>query len=78
MKKSLYSRRQEDLIALLRDIREEAGLRQMEIAERLGKPQSFVSKYESGQRRLDLVELEEVCKVSGTSLLEFVQRFSKT
>jgi len=77
MKKSIYSRRQDDLIALLRLIREEAGLRQVEIAERLGKPQSFVSKYESGQRRLDLVELEEVCRVVGTTLVGFVKRFSE-
>jgi transcriptional regulator with XRE-family HTH domain len=39
-----------------------AGLTQGDVAERLRRPQSFVSNYESGQRRLDVVEFLEVCK----------------
>jgi transcriptional regulator with XRE-family HTH domain len=38
-------------------------LTQVQVAHRLGKPQSFVSKYESGERRLDVIEFIEVCKV---------------
>ena len=53
---------------LLRCARLAAGLKQAEVAVRLGVPQSFVSKYESGQRRLDLIELREVCTVLGTGL----------
>ena len=50
--------RRQMLLRLLRDIRREASLRQVELAKRLGKPQSFVSKYESGERRLDLLDIE--------------------
>ena len=60
--------------ALLREIRSEAGLRQSELAEKLGQPQSFVSKYESGERRLDILELREVCKALGISLQNFIHR----
>ena len=77
MKKSLYSRRLEDLSRLLRETREAAGLRQADVAEKLRKPQPFVSRYEAGQRRLDLVELEEVCRVLGVRLSEFVKKFEK-
>jgi len=42
----------------LRQARKEAGLTQVEVAARLGKPQSFVSKCESGERRVDVVELQ--------------------
>ena len=68
---------QEQLQALLRSIRHEANLRQSDLAERLGRPQSFVSKYESGERRLDLIELKQVCQALGISLEEFVQRFEE-
>jgi len=60
--------------SVLRDMRREAGLRQSELADRLGRPQSFVSKYESGQRRLDFVEVERVCKALGASLRELISR----
>lgn len=63
------------LLALLREIRAEAGLRQVDLAKRLRKPQSFVSKYESGERRLDLIELRQVCHALGISLEELVRRF---
>ncbi len=63
------------LQGLLREARTAAGLRQADLARRLGKPQSFVSKYESGERRLDLVELRQVCAAIGISLEELVRRF---
>lgn len=62
------------LQALLRQARTDAGLRQADLAERLGQPQSFVSKYESGERRLDILELRDVCQAVGLPLLEFVRR----
>lgn len=42
--------------------RQERNFTQQEVAFRLGKPQSFVSKYESGERRLDVIEFLEVCR----------------
>jgi transcriptional regulator with XRE-family HTH domain len=58
---------------LLREERKRAGLRQSDLAERLGQPQSFVSKYESGERRLDIAELYDVCAALGITLQEFVR-----
>ncbi|WP_367133262.1 helix-turn-helix domain-containing protein [Saccharothrix sp. HUAS TT1] len=59
---------------LLRQLRKEAGLTQVEVAERLGEPQSFVSKYESGERRLDVVETQHVAQALGTTLAAVVER----
>jgi len=68
---------QEYLLALLRQVRLEAGLRQSDLAHLLGQPQSFVSKYESGERRLDILELQQVCHALGISLTEFVRRLEE-
>ncbi len=60
-----------------RDIRREAGLTQIEVAARLDVPQSFVSKYESGERRLDVVELKHVAAALETTLTAVITRFEK-
>lgn len=59
MPSSLHNPRYEKLIEKLREAREEAGLTQIDAAIRLGKPQSWVSRCETKQRRVDLVELED-------------------
>ena len=51
-------------------------MRQVDLASKLGLPQSFVSKYESGERRLDLLELEQVCICCGITLVDFVTRLN--
>ncbi len=66
------------LQCLLRELRTEAGLRQSDLAKRLGQPQSFISKYESGERRLDVLELREICRALGISLKDFVERLEQT
>jgi transcriptional regulator with XRE-family HTH domain len=66
---------QDRLRELLRTIRVEAGLKQADMAKRLSKPQSFVSKYESGERQLDFLEVRQVCQAAGISLAAFVTRF---
>lgn len=76
--KTLHSPEQEALVALLREAREKAGLRQADLAEKLQRPQSFVSKIESGERRVDLVELREMCRALGVDLVKFVRRFEAT
>ena len=65
---------QRALLALLRQIRTEAGLTQTGLAQALRMPQSVVSKYESGERRLDILELRQVCKAVGVSPADFVAR----
>jgi transcriptional regulator with XRE-family HTH domain len=46
---------------LIVQTRKDAGITQAEISDRLGRPQSFVSKYEGGERRLDVIEFIQVC-----------------
>jgi len=72
---SVKVRRRKVLLHLLRQARVDAGLRQTDVAKKLGKPQSFVSNYESGERRLDLLELERVCEALDVSLTEFVKSY---
>jgi len=50
---------------------------QLDLASKLGMPQSFVSKYETGERRLDFVETILVCEALGMTIQEFAKRFSK-
>ncbi len=57
---------------ILKKIRLDAGLTQIQVAERIGETQSYVSKYESGEQRLDLIEIEEVCKAVGMPLQSFI------
>lgn len=75
MKKARYSPLQEKLQFILREIRLDVGLRQADLAELLEQPQSFVSKYESGERILDFLELRQVCIALGLTMIEFVDRF---
>lgn len=56
MRKSVHTKAQRLLTASLVEARKTAGLTQQEVAELLGKPQSFVAKYENGERRLDVIE----------------------
>jgi len=70
-------KQQKALLSLLRQFRVQAGLRQIDMARALGKPQAFVSYYESGARRLDLLELRQVCEVLGVPLRDFIREFEK-
>lgn len=67
----------DSLRALLRVLREESGLRQADLADKLGVPQSFVSKYESGERRLEFVAVQRICGALGLSLSDFVTRLER-
>ncbi len=73
MQKSIYSRDQELLQGLLRDLRKRKGYRQQDLADLLDVPQSFVSKYEAGERRLDILEIRKICSVFSISLADFVK-----
>ncbi|GIW88268.1 MAG: hypothetical protein KatS3mg108_2592 [Isosphaeraceae bacterium] len=68
MEKSQHTRRYERLLVALRRARKDAGLTQLDVAERLGTYASYVSKCESGERRVDVVELAEFCRVYGVRL----------
>lgn len=77
MVKRITDEHQEVLQGLLRQIRTEAGITQAELADRLGVPQSVVSKYESGERRLDILELRQVCLALKLPLGDFARRLDK-
>lgn len=63
---------------LLRQLRKDAGLRQVDLAARLGKPQSFISKYESGEKTLDFLEVKAVCNAIGVSLETFSKKLEES
>ncbi|WP_303903018.1 helix-turn-helix domain-containing protein [Thiohalomonas denitrificans] len=67
MRKTIHSAQGRLLSETLRQIRERAGLTQRELCRRLGKEHSFVSKYELGERRIDIVEFYWICKACGVS-----------
>jgi transcriptional regulator with XRE-family HTH domain len=75
--KTIYSQEQAVLVGLLRRLREEAGLRQLDLADQLDRPQSFVSKYEAGERRLDLIELRTIAGALGIGLVGLVEEFER-
>ncbi len=74
---SRSNREKQQLQELLRELRDAADLRQIDLAKRLGRPQSFVSKYESGEKNLDFLEVREVCEALGVSLVEFARQFER-
>lgn len=71
---SAFSRKYDRFRHLLTEARKQAGITQAELAEKLGRPQSFVSKYERGERRLDVVEFLEVARVIAISPGEFLKQ----
>ena len=75
MPRSQGTPQQEALCAVLRANRLDRNLTQVELAERLERPQSFVSKYECGERRLDLVELGEVCDALEVALRDLIAEY---
>ena len=77
MRKTIHSRENEILCAILRDVRVKRGVSQAELAESVGATQSFISKCERGERRVDLVELHSFCRALGIRLEEVARRFEK-
>jgi transcriptional regulator with XRE-family HTH domain len=71
----MFSMSKPILVKLLRRLRTECSLTQSQLAYKIGQTQSYVSKYESGERRLDLIELEKVCNALGVSLKKFVELY---
>ncbi|MBL8300278.1 MAG: helix-turn-helix transcriptional regulator [Rhodanobacteraceae bacterium] len=61
-------------LELLRESRKATGVTQVELAERLGNRQVFVSKIERGDRRLDVVDLIEYCNASGIDVVKFIKQ----
>ena len=78
MTKSVFSGKYERFRLLLIEARKAATLSQADLASRLSRPQSFVSKYERGERRLDLVEFLDIAGVLGLDAGEFIKRLDES
>ena len=76
MSKTRYTQADDVFRDLLKEARVAENLTQADVADRLGLPQSYVSKYESGERRLDFVETVLVCEALGMSIEEFAAAYS--
>jgi transcriptional regulator with XRE-family HTH domain len=74
MPKSIYSKEYRKAVEQLKKARQDAGLKQVEVAKKLGKPQSFVSKVERGERRLDVAELKQFADIYRKPLDFFVSK----
>ncbi|MDQ6801385.1 MAG: helix-turn-helix domain-containing protein [Acidobacteriota bacterium] len=77
MKSGSEANERERIARILRELRLAKKLRQIDVAKALGEPQSYISRVESGDARLDLVELRRICKVLGIPLREFVRKFEE-
>lgn len=71
MDKTITSRAYKVFLRELRSVRKKTGLTQTDLSNALGETQSFVSKCERGERRLDIIELRAFCIALGTTLPKF-------
>ena len=76
--KSLRSPQHQALCRLLLDTRRKSGLTQVEVAHRLGRPQSYVAKYEGGERRLDVTEFIAIARAIGDDPVRLLRALLKT
>lgn len=77
MRKSVFTREYRVLLNLLIAARKSADLTQAQLGKRLRKSQSWVSKYERAERRIDVIELRQMCRVLGVTLPEFIERLEE-
>lgn len=73
MQKTIYSKRHKTIVARLRQARIAAGLKQIDVAAKLRMQQSYISRCESGDHRLDVVELQTFAKLYRKPLSYFVK-----
>jgi transcriptional regulator with XRE-family HTH domain len=74
-KRNPFDKKREVLRNLLIQIRKDNNITQTELSKKLEKPQSFVSKYENGERNLDVIEIYQICLALNTSFIGVMQDF---
>jgi transcriptional regulator with XRE-family HTH domain len=75
MQKSLKSPEYARLIATLVAVRHAAGVRQQALAKKLGRPQSFIAKYEGGERRIDVIEFIAIARALGADPVKLFRNY---
>lgn len=75
MPSSIFTQRHQEFIAFITSVRKAAGITQVELAKKLGKPQSFVSKVERGERRLDVIEFCQLAEALDYEPSELLRQF---
>jgi len=73
MPRAIYTKDHNEIVKRLKTARTEAGLGQVEVAKKLGKTQSYVSKIESGQRRFDVLQLKDFAKLYKKDINYFIK-----
>ena len=74
---TIRTSRHRALVALIKAERQKAGLRQIDVAKRLGQSQSWIVRLEGGQRRIDVVEFLQIAKVVGFDPIEALRHISR-
>jgi transcriptional regulator with XRE-family HTH domain len=77
MRKTLRSASQKQFLDLLKAARKEAGLTQAAVAKKLRKPQSFIAKYENGERRIDVTEFVDLARALDADPVSLLRQFVK-
>jgi transcriptional regulator with XRE-family HTH domain len=75
MQKSLGSAEYTRLIGLLVAVRHASGVRQQALAKKLGRPQSFIAKYEGGERRIDVIEFIAIARALDADPVKLFREF---
>lgn len=75
MSKTIYRHEYDVLLTLIKKHRKESGLTQVACSKALGRPQSFMSDVETGSRRLDIVQLRDLCNVLGVDFQILISEF---
>jgi len=78
MAKAAFSQADAEFCALLTEARQSAGLRQVDVAKRIGRHQSYMAKVEQGERRLDVVEFLELTRAIGADPVKIVRKLLKS
>lgn len=73
MTKTIYTKTHQNLVKQLIKARKEARLKQVDVAKRLGRTQSYVSKLGSGERRIDIVQIKELAKIYKKDRKDFIK-----
>lgn len=73
MGRSIRTKEYQDFAEKLRKARLEAGLTQVKVAKKLKRPQSYISKSEAGEQRLDIVEIKQFAKLYGKEINYFIK-----